>query len=215
MKTQSNGKSVSYNLSAGLAALTVVCLLSGCGKPQHPLDKLPDDAVILAFGDSLTYGTGASSGHDYPHLLAELSRKEVVNAGVPGETSGDGVQRLPAVLDEYEPDLVILMHGGNDFLKKISGDVTEKNIDAMVSEAKRRGMRVFLLGVPEPALFFLRSSPIYEGVAEKHGIPFDVKTLPSILGDNDLKSDPVHPNDKGYRLLAERVYGVLTEAGAF
>lgn len=198
-----------------LFGIALILLLLGCGKPQQTLDKLPQDAVILAFGDSLTYGSGASNGQDYPSVLAGLSGKEVVNEGVPGETSGDGVRRLPGLLDEYRPDLLILIHGGNDFLKKIAQDVTEKNIESMVSGAKRRGIRVFLVGVPEPALFLMRSSSLYEKIAEKYGIPFNVNTLPSILGDNTLKSDPVHPNDRGYRLLAEQLYGALTEAGAF
>ncbi|MBK8815330.1 MAG: arylesterase [Methylococcaceae bacterium] len=192
----------------------LIFLFCGCSKPQKSVDKLPGDAVILAFGDSLTYGTGASSEHDYPHVLAQLSRREVINEGVPGEISADGLKRLPVLLDEYQPKLLILIHGGNDLLKKIPKPITEKNLDEMIAAAKSRGIQVVLAGVPEPGLILLESSPFYKTIAARNDLLVDLDSLPSILGDNDLKSDLIHPNDEGYRRLATNIYELLIKAGA-
>ncbi|WAR44981.1 arylesterase [Methylomonas rapida] len=178
------------------------------------LTKLPDDAVILAFGDSLTYGTGASAEHDYPHILAQLSGREVINAGVPGEISGEGRQRLPALLDEYQPSLLILIHGGNDFLRKLPVDQTRENLKAMIAEAKQRNIAVVLLGVPQFGLMFLHSADIYAELAESEKIPTDLETLPEIIASNDLKSDAVHPNNQGYQRLAESIAALLKKQGA-
>ncbi|MGZ4958304.1 MAG: arylesterase [Methylomonas sp.] len=185
-----------------------------CSKPSPTLSKLPDEAVILAFGDCLTYGTGASAGHDYPHVLARLIEHEVVNAGVPGEISSEGRQRLPAVLDEYQPDLMILIHGGNDILRQTAVEEIRGNLKAMISEAKQRNIPVVLIGVPEFKLLHLRSAEFYAEIAEAENIPSDLETLPAILAVNELKSDPIHPNDQGYQRLAENIAALLKKHGA-
>ena len=80
-----------------MLGLLLLCCTS-CNNPEPMLNKLPDDAVILAFGDSLTYGTGATKKHDYPYVLAELTGRDVINAGVPGELSSGGRHRLAGLL---------------------------------------------------------------------------------------------------------------------
>ena len=199
-------------IKKGLITL-ILLACSACGKSEPKLNKLPDDAVILAFGDSLTYGTGASKGHDYPNELSELTGTDVINAGVPGEVTGKGRQRLPTLLDEYEPDLLILIHGGNDFLRKLPKDKTRDNLEAMIAEAKRRNIAVLLIGVPEIGLF-LHSAPMYAEIAEAQQIPNDSEVLPDILSSRELKSDPVHLNNEGYRRLAEHIAALLKERGA-
>ncbi len=198
-----------------LLIVLAIVFLCGCNKPPASLAKLPDNAVILAFGDSLTYGTGASSKHDYPNVLAGLTHREVINEGVPGEISADGLKRLPDLLDEYQPQLLILIHGGNDILKKIPEQITEKNICGMIAAAKSRNIDVLILGVPELGLVLLESAPFYETLAEQNDVLSDLDTLPSVLGDNDLKSDMIHPNDLGYRQMATNIYNLLNDAGAF
>ena len=194
-------------------ALIVLCGIS-CNKSEPMLNKLPEDAVILAFGDSLTYGTGATKDHDYPYILTELTGREVINAGVPGEISREGRQRLPELLDEYEPDLLILIHGGNDFLRKIPTDQTQDNLKAMIAEAKQRNIPVVLIGVPDLGLILLHSAEIYSEIAEAEHIPIDPEILPDILSSNALKSDMVHPNDLGYQQLAQGIANLLKQQGA-
>jgi len=189
-------------------------VLVSCSKPPETLSKLPEDAVILAFGDSLTYGTGASSLHDYPSLLAGLTEREVINEGIPGEVSSDGLKRLPALLDEYQPELLILIHGGNDMLRKIPGEQTIANLSKMIDEARSRNVAVVMLGVPQPNLFRLNSADFYQAIAENQRIPVDLETLPDILADNGMKSDMIHPNDAGYQRMADNIFRLLQEAGA-
>lgn len=196
-----------------LMGLTLLCCV-GCNNSSPSLNKLADDAVILAFGDSLTYGTGAATDHDYPSILAQLSGKEVINAGVPGEISAEGRQRLPALLDEYRPSLLILIHGGNDILRQLPAEQTRDNLNAMVADAKQRGIQVLMLGVPKFGLLMLRSAEFYADVAQSGAIVSDLETLPDILASNELKADTVHPNDKGYRRLAENIASLLKQQGA-
>jgi len=202
--------------TGGFPALLVVMLflVIGCGEKTPQLNRLPNNAVVVAFGDSLTYGTGAKDHETYPVQLEKLTGLHVINAGVPGELSEQGRTRLPSVLDEYEPELLILCHGGNDMLRKKNKKSLSENLTAMIREAKQRGIQVIMLGVPEPALFLLESAPLYEDIARQENIPFDKITLPEIESDNALKSDTIHPNAAGYRILAEAVAKLLKKAGA-
>lgn len=188
--------------------------LIACNRQSPMLSKLPNDAVILAFGDSLTYGTGAASEHDYPSILAELTGREVINAGVPGEISSEGLQRLPELLDEYHPNLLILIEGGNDILRQIDAEQTRNNLKAMIDEAKQRNIAVVLMGVPKFGLVFLHSAEFYAELAQSEQVPVDLESLSTILASNVLKSDTVHPNDQGYRQLAENIFVLLQQQGA-
>lgn len=200
------------------ATLVALCLLvfqlSSCSDKTPKLKKLSSNAVVVAFGDSLTYGTGAKDHQTYPAHLEKLTGLQVINEGIPGEVSTAGRKRLPGVLDEHEPELLILCHGGNDMLRKRNIKTLTDNLTVMVSEARERGIQVVLIGVPEPTLFLLESAPIYESVASLEQIPIEKNTLPEILSNNDLKSDTIHPNAKGYRKLAEAIANLLKQAGA-
>lgn len=207
-------KAILTSLMKAALFSAVLFLPSACSESSKTLTKLPDNAVILAFGDSLTYGTGASAGHDYPTILAELTAREVINKGIPGEISGDGLKRLPKLLDEYQPHLLILIHGGNDMLQHIPGQQTATNLERMITEAHQRQIQVVLLGVPSFNLFSLDSADFYQTVAEIKQIPADFDTLPNILGENRLKSDMIHPNDAGYQLMANNIFNLLKQTGA-
>ena len=194
-------------------SLSALAALAACGEKPPPLPKLGGDDVVLAFGDSLTYGTGAGTQEAYPNVLSKLISRQVVGAGVPGETTADGLERLPAVLDEVKPRLMLLCMGGNDMLRKVDFASIESNLRAMVQLAKARRIGVVLIGVPTPELF---GGPpaFYDRIAKEFSLPLEKKVLNDVLFDRSLKSDPIHPNAAGYRRFAEALADLLHKAGA-
>lgn len=194
------------------ALLAALLLASACSK-QARLPQLPADAVLLAFGDSLTYGTGANENESYPAQLARLIGRSVVREGVPGEVSAAGLARLPAVLDEHQPKLLLLAHGGNDFLRRQPKAAAAENVRAMIRLAKSRGIEVLLIGTPEPG-FTLTPPGFYAEIAKEFGIPYEGEVLGKIFRNGSLKSDQIHPNAQGYRLMAESVAELLRKSGA-
>jgi lysophospholipase L1-like esterase len=196
-----------------LFLIVALALLCGCGKDTPRLPKLSEDAVILAFGNSLTYGTGAERNESYPAILENLSGKRIVNDGIPGELSAEGLQRLSEVLNEHEPELLLLCHGGNDLLRRHELAKTAINLKKMVLMARERGVSVVLIGVPRLG-FTLKTADFYNQIAEEMELPFEDSILEEILPKCELKSDTIHPNREGYRLMAEAVYKLLKKAGA-
>lgn len=193
-------------------ALVAVLFLVACDRAPT-LPKLSPHDVILAFGDSLTHGTGASDETAYPAVLATLSGHTVINAGVPGDTTATGLARLPAVLDEYKPRLVLLCLGGNDMLRKQPEATTETNLRLLVQTIRASGAEVVLIGVPEPKLFG-GAPDFYARVAKDMKLPLEQDAFNDVLKDARLKSDPIHANAAGYRVIAERLDAFLKEAGA-
>ncbi|MBX2836347.1 MAG: arylesterase, partial [Gammaproteobacteria bacterium] len=147
--------------------LLVVNVL-GCSAKEET-QKLPTDATILAFGDSLTRGKGVSESFSYPSVLAQISGLEVVNAGVSGELSAAGLRRLPQVLESSNPDLVLLLHGGNDILRNQSKVNLQSNLLSMISLIEKSGAELLMLCLPEKSLFSSCSS-VYTDLAEDHGV---------------------------------------------
>jgi len=198
-----------------LLALIVFALFlpGGCGGEKGPLNLLPENGVILAFGDSLTYGTGAAAGKSYPEVLERITGRRVVRSGVPGEETEAGLKRLPSVLDAVRPDLVILCHGGNDLLRRRDLRRTAGNLKTMIAMIRDRGGQVVLVGVPALGLG-LRTSPMYKTVAEETKTPYLAETLTEILSSGDLKADYIHPNGKGYARMAAAIADFLVTKGA-
>lgn len=194
-------------LLLGVALATAACSSSA------KLPPLPQDAVVLAFGDSLTFGTGAGPGESYPARLEGLIGRRIVNAGVPGEISAEGLIRLPGYLDREKPALLILCHGANDILRRLDLQETAANLRAMVRMAQERGVAVVLVGVPAFNLS-LTPPPFYSEVAKEFGTSYEGTILPKVLAKGTLKSDYVHPNAAGYRRLAEALDKLLRESGA-
>jgi acyl-CoA thioesterase-1 len=194
-------------------AVIALALLGGCGSERPKLERLPPEAVILAFGDSLTFGTGATEEESYPAQLEQLVGRRVVRAGVPGEVSAQALARLPGALDEHAPRLLLLCIGGNDFLRRLGNDQAERNVRAMVELAKSRGVAVLLIGTPEPG-FTVSPPPFYAGIARELRVPYEEGIIGEVLKDRSLKADLIHPNARGYRLIAERLAEQLKRSGA-
>lgn len=187
-------------------------LLAACDRPSQ-LPRLNGNDTILAFGDSLTYGTGANLDTAYPAVLEKLSGHSVINAGVPGETTAEGLQRLSATLEEHRPKLVLLCLGGNDMLRQQNRAAMESNLRQMILEIRAAGMQVVLIGVPEPKLFS-GTPDLYEKLADEFDLPFEGEVFNEVLKNPRLKSDPIHANAAGYRVVAERLAELLKDAGA-
>ena len=190
----------------------LLLLAAGC-ESRLALLPLPEDGVILAFGDSLTAGVGASADQSYPSALEALSARRVVNAGVSGETTDGGLRRLPSVLRDVSPDLMILMQGGNDILRSVNAQRTRDNLSAMIELAQGAGVAVVLIGVPDKMLFS-DSAAFYQELAESRDLVFLDGELAALLRNSRYKSDPIHLNAQGYALLAEAIYEALQDYGA-
>ena len=198
---------------AVVASLLLTISLAGCGEKVPRLAPVGPSDVIVAFGDSLTYGTGAAEEQSYPAVLARLINRTVVRSGVPGEITAGGLTRLESVLDEHRPALVILCLGGNDMLRKLDEKEIRSNLAGIIRAIKARGVSVVLVGVPKPAL--ITSAPaFYEELAREFAIPYEGKVVTGVLYKPEFKSDPIHPNAQGYRRMAEAIAELLRKAGA-
>jgi lysophospholipase L1-like esterase len=199
-----------------LSILYFVLLFTACStsEPEPRLSPLTQNGIILAFGDSLTFGTGAKSETEsYPAVLQQLTGRSVVNAGIPGEISAAGLKRLPNVLAEVKPALVILCHGGNDILRRLDKTQLANNLEQMVQLIKASGADVVLVGVPTFG-FGLVIPDLYPQLAEKYQLANDMEILAELVSQPSLKSDQIHPNSKGYDLFGQQIHVLLTKAGA-
>lgn len=190
--------------------LAIVVIGSGCG--ERKLSPLPPGATVLAFGDSLTDGVGAEGGEDYPAVLAELTGWNVIEAGVPGETTAEGLRRLPGLLAEHEPQLLILLEGGNDILRNQTAR-TRDNLAEMIGMATARGIPVLLIAVPEKKLLS-SAAPWYRELAASHDVIYEGELIGRLMRDAQYKSDPIHFNAAGYRVMAAEIRDLLAENGA-
>lgn len=198
-------KKIIFTFTVAIAILAIFLWSS-----KKTVVSLPDDTVILAFGDSLTYGTGASQGNSYPEQLARLLQVEVIRSGIPGEVSKAGFQRLSKVLDDNPADILILCHGGNDILRKLDLNQTKNHIIAMIELARSRGLRVILVGVPKwSGVLGVDTAKLYDEIADEMQLDYEREIIATIVNSPDLKSDSVHPNDAGYKEMAEAIKTVI------
>lgn len=188
----------------------VMLFVAACGADQQ-YHALPAKANVVILGDSLTYGTGAGEGEDYASILARNTGWNVINAGVPGNTTANGLLRLPDLLaahetGEHKIDLLIVELGGNDFLKHIPEAETIANLKSILAQAKAQNIQTLLLAIPKfspmgAAFGNLSDHALYEALAEETSTPLVKEVFSNVLAKNSLKSDPIHPNAEGYRLV--------------
>jgi acyl-CoA hydrolase len=199
----------------GLLAMAI--LVGACGKPTK-LPAIRPGKTVLAFGDSVTHGSGASAGQDWPTLLASQTGWRITNAGIPGDTAEAGKERIQALLDEYRPALVIIEIGGNDFLRRRSAKAVKEDLRRMIQAVRKAEAQVVLVAVPEFSLLGVvagkpSDSPIYEELGDEEKIPVIGKVFADILGRPELRADQIHPNARGYQQMAAGILAYLKESG--
>ncbi len=205
-------------LSIFLAAL--LAFLGGCGqeKPRQP--SIPSGAAVLAIGDSITYGTGAEKGMDYPARLAFITGWSIHNHGIPGDTAAGVNERIAAALNDTQPVLVLLEIGGNDFLRKTPEAEVKERIRATLKQIQLRGIPVALVAVPQfsplgAVLGRLPDAPLYAELAREENVAVVRDVLADVLSEGELKADAIHPNGPGYQKMAEGVADALTRSGFY
>jgi acyl-CoA thioesterase-1 len=202
----------------GRAFLTLLVLLltAACGGPKE--SALPPGTKVLALGDSLTAPHGVTPEEAWPGLLARRTGWSVINAGVSGDTSAGALQRLPALLEEHQPQLVLVTLGGNDMLRRLPQGQTVANLGQMLTLVKARGAKAVLLATPKPSIAGavfnnLSAAEFYRQVAKEHQVPLIEDALPEVLSNTDLKADQLHPNVAGHALLSQKIFDALKGIG--
>lgn len=204
-------------LLAGAGLLACVAGLAACSR-QPRGTPVPAGATVLALGDSITFGTGATPDTSYPAVLARLTGWNVVNAGVPGNVSAQALERLPELLQEHRPALVLVSIGGNDFLRRLPEADTVTRLREICQQARASGAQVLLVAVPKPSLVgavarSLDDHPLYATLAKELQLPLHADGWATVLSDPALRSDPIHANAQGYEKFARGLADTARAAG--
>ena len=189
-----------------LIILAIIGLIFFFKKETPEVIKLNPTDKILAFGDSITYGYGESENESYPYLLSQSTNTQVINAGINGDTSQDGLQRLPALLEDNSIKLILLCFGGNDILQNLPLGELKNNLKKMIQLAKAKNVDVILISVPKVSALGLSSMNLYSTVAKEENVELMDDLLVHVLSRSSLKNDYIHPNAKGYRYMADQIF---------
>jgi len=168
-----------------------------------------DGTTIVAFGDSLVEGVGASSGNDFVSVLSSQVGEPIVNLGVRGDTTADALLRLDQVIAQ-DPKVVMVLLGGNDYLQQIPKAETFANLNQIVTTIHDSGAVVILLGV-RGGLIRDEYQGDYQDLAQSLGTAYVPNVLDGLFANPSLMSDTVHPNDAGYQVIADKVEPVLRD----
>ena len=163
---------------------------------------------IIAFGDSLISGHGSTPGRDLVSQLTDRVGVTIINAGRSGDTTQSALARLDRDVLSRDPRVVIVLLGGNDFLRKVPRESTFANLGTIVERIRARGAGVVLVGI-NPGLFADPFADGYEELALRTESAFVPDVLNGILGKGELMSDSIHPNDRGYAMMADRIQGAV------
>jgi lysophospholipase L1-like esterase len=164
--------------------------------------------IIVCFGDSLTFGTGAGKGMDYPSQLGKMIQKTVINKGIPGDTTTSALRRLNRDVLSENPDVVLITLGGNDLKNGVSVDVAFGNLKHIVQTIQKHGAKVIIGGLRFPGIDrgFGKG---YEDLAQQTGAILVPDIFEGIAKNPNLMSDPIHPNNSGYNIIARRFYNAI------
>lgn len=192
-------------------------MFTSCSESEK-FSAIPKGATVLILGDSLSYVKGAKDGEDYPTLLAQATDWKVINEGVLGDTAAGGLERLPDLLKEYQPQLLIVELGGNDFLQQLPKGQTEANLKAILGLAKGQNIPTILVAIPEfnalrAAVGSLSDHAMYEAIAKEAKAPLVKDVFSEVLSDRSLKADQIHPNAAGYLNVNQKIYESLQKLG--
>lgn len=191
-----------------IGGVVVAVLAAGFWFFAGSAPKATREGPIVAFGDSLVYGTG-SSGGGFVKLLEARIGEPIENMGVPGETTADGLARIEIVI-ERKPSVVILLLGGNDYLRRVPQNETFENLGSIIQRLQANGAAVLLIGV-RGGLLRDNFAGRYEDLADEYDTAYVHDVLDETLGKSEYMADQVHPNDAGYRIIADRIEPVLRE----
>ena len=191
----------------GLAVLAALWSL----RPGTPHAARPTaGGRVIAFGDSLVEGVGASTGRDLVSLLSARIGVPIVNAGRSGDTTASALGRLDSAVLSRSPRVVIIVLGGNDALRRVPPKETFANLDAIVGRIRSRGAAVILAGLSF-GVFTDVYGDGYEEVARRTASGLVPDILGGVLGHPDLMADQIHPNDRGYQIMADRIEPALRD----
>lgn len=187
-----------------LALLLLGALAAWWSRPSPIAHLAPREGPIVALGDSLSAGYGSASKLGYLGLLEQRLGVSIVNKSISGNTSSQGLERLQRDVLDLRPALVILELGGNDFLQKVPPEETFANLDSIVSQVQAQGAPVLVLAV-QSGPFSDKSASRYRELARKRQTGFVENIMAGIFTNPALKYDPIHPNDDGYKVMADHV----------
>ncbi|PPC88194.1 MAG: arylesterase [Methylotenera sp.] len=197
--------------------ILLMTIIAACSQPEK-FSAIPKGATVLILGDSLSYGTGAKEAEDYPTLLAQATGWKIINEGIPGDTTAGGLERLPELLTQYQPQLLIVELGGNDFLRQLPQSQTTANLKAILALAKAHNLQTVMVAIPEfnalrAAVGNLTDHPMYELICNEVGTPLIKDVFSDVLSDRNLKADQIHPNAAGYLITSQKMYEALQDLG--
>ncbi|MBN2062402.1 MAG: arylesterase [Deltaproteobacteria bacterium] len=194
-----------YIISGCVIAVIIVYLLIPSSHEIRNANPVSD--TIVCFGDSLTYGTGAEEGMDYPSQLSRLIGRDIINAGIPGDTTASALSRIGNILD-LNPGIVFLTLGGNDLKNRVNKDIAFSNLEIIITRLQDKGAMVVLGGIDVP-VWGRGFGDAYQDLAEKTGAILVPNVYKDIIGKRHLMSDTIHPNSKGYTIMAKHFYEAI------
>lgn len=177
-------------------------------RPQTKITNYPSSGTdIIAFGDSLVVGVGSTQSGGFVKILSEDLKIPIVNLGISGDTTQEALNRIWQI-SKYKPKVVIVLLGGNDFLQKIPRRETFNNLDKIVETIQKTGSVVLLVGL-DGHIIGDGDRKFFDSLVKSRGTAYVPDILNGIFGRPEFMFDTLHPNDKGYRIMADRIGPVL------